>query len=252
MTSPTLEPLLRKLEYRGEFSAEDRAALLALPHAVKSFASQTYIVREGDKPTHCCLMLSGFSVRDKIVRSGHRQIVAIQVQGEMVDLQNSLLGTADCGVQMVTAGQVAMIPKEEIVRIATERLAIGKAMWIDTLVDGSISREWTTNIGRRNARTRLAHFLCEIGLRLKHAGVGEETGYLLPMTQEQLGDAAGLTPVHINRTIKALEEEGLITRTSARGIKIGDWRKLADVADFDGTYLHLNKEHSVLKGFNSA
>jgi hypothetical protein len=93
--------------------------------------------------------------------------------------------------------------------------------------------------------------LCEIGLRLKHAGVGKETGYSLPMTQEQLGDAAGLTPVHINRTIKSLEAEGLITRSSPREITIADWRKLADVGDFDSTYLHMKREDSVLAGSSS-
>ncbi len=159
----------------------------------------------------------------------------------MVDLQNSLLGEADCGVQMLTHGTVAMIPREEVIRIALERPAIGKAMWLDTLVDASISREWIANVGRRNARTRLAHLLCEFALRLKHAGLGAETGYELPMTQEQLGDATGLTAVHINRTLKTLEAEGLITRTSPRAVTIGDWQKLAQAGDFHSRYLHMKK-----------
>ena len=112
-------------------------------------------------------------------------------------------------------------------------------MWLDTLVDGSIFREWIANVGRRDARTRIAHILCEFGLRLKHAGLGEETGYTLPMTQEQLGDATGLTSVHINRTLKSLEAERLIERISPRSITIGDWKKLAEVGDFDSHYLHL-------------
>ena len=241
-----LEPMVRKLEYRGKFSADDRAALLRLPHVVKRFESQHYIVRERDRTTHSCLMLSGFSVRHKIVGSGFRQIVAIHMKGEMVDLQNSLLGTADHSVQMLTAGEVAMIPREEIVRIAFERPEVGKAMWTDTLVDGAIFREWIANVGRRDARTRLAHLLCEFGLRLKHAGLAEETGYELPMTQEQLADATGLTPVHVNRTIKSLEAEGLITRSSPRAVIIGDWKKLAERGDFDSGYLHMDQSDPVL------
>jgi CRP-like cAMP-binding protein len=116
-----LAPMVRKLEYRGEFDEADRAALLALPHVVKSFENHHYVVRERDRATHCCLMLSGFSVRHKMVAGGYRQIVAIHMKGEMVDLQNSLLGTADHSVQMLTAGEVAMIPRDEIVRIAFER-----------------------------------------------------------------------------------------------------------------------------------
>jgi CRP-like cAMP-binding protein len=161
------------------------------------------------------------------------------MKGEMVDLQNSMLGTADHSVQMLTTGQIALIPREEIIRIAAERPAVGRAMWYDTLVDGSIFREWIANVGRRDARTRVAHLFCEFALRLKVAGLGDEVGYQLPMTQEQLGDATGLTSVHINRTIKQLEAEGLIDRVSPRAITIGDWKKLAEVGDFDSHYLHL-------------
>ena len=241
-----LEPLIRKLAYRQRLSTEDRAAIRALPHSVKRFEPHHYIVRERDAATHSCLMVSGFSVRHKIVGGGHRQIVAIHMKGEMVDLQNSLLGTADHSVQMLTVGQVAMIPREEVVRIAFERPAVGKALWIDTLVDGSIFREWIANIGRRDARSRIAHLLCEFSLRLQHAGLSEEGEYHLPMTQEQLGDATGLTSVHVNRTIKALEAEGLISRISPRAITIGNWKELADAGDFDSGYLHMKGDDPVL------
>ena len=241
-----LEPMVRKLEYRGNFSDADRAALLALPHVVKTFEQHHYIIRERDKATHSCVMLSGFSIRHKVVAGGLRQIVAIHMKGEIVDLQNSLLGIADHSVQLLTRGEVAMIPREEVARIAFERPEVGRAMWLDTLVDGSIFREWIANVGRRDARTRIAHLLCEFGMRLQHAGVGKETGYALPMTQEQLGDATGLTSVHVNRTIKALEADGLLSRSSPREIIIGDWKKLAEVGDFDSGYLHMRENDPVL------
>ena len=234
-----LEPLARKLEYRMKLSPADRAALLALPHNVKAMQPHFYVVREGDKTDFSCLMLSGFSVRHKIVAGGFRQIVAIHMKGEMVDLQNSLLGKADHSVQMLTAGKVVLIPRDEIERIAFEHPTVGQAMWIDTLVDASIFREWIANVGRRDARTRVAHVLCEFALRLKLAGLGEQEGYTLPMTQEQLGDATGLTSVHVNRTLKALESDQLIRRLSPRAITIGDWKKLAATGDFDPRYLHL-------------
>src|SRR5688572_12739826 len=237
-----LEPLARKLAYRVKLSAADRAAVIALPHTVKPMEQHHYVVRQGDLAKFSCLMLSGFSVRHKIVAGGFRQIVAIHMKGEMVDLQNSLLGTADHSVQMLTAGQVVLIPREEVERIAFEYPAVGKAMWIDTLVDASIFREWIANVGRRDARTRIAHLLCEFALRLKLAGLADQWGYELPMTQEQLGDATGLTSVHVNRTLKALEAEGLIERVRPRSVMIGDWKKLADTGDFDSGYLHLRDE----------
>jgi len=235
----TLEPMLRKLEYYGELSADDRKAVLALPFEVRTFERYHYIVREREVAHHSCALLAGFAVRSKIVANGNRQIVSIHMKGETVDLQNSLLKIADHSVQMLTSGKIALIPREAIIRLAFERPAVGRAMWMDTLVDASIFREWIANVGRRNARTRIAHLLCEFSLRLKIAGLGEPSGYELPMTQEQLGDATGLTSVHVNRTIRALEKEGLIERANPRAIRIGDWRKLAEVGDFDSAYLHL-------------
>jgi CRP-like cAMP-binding protein len=241
-----LEPLVRKLEYRGKLDEADRAAILALPNTVKSMENNHYIVRERDVATHSCFLLSGFAIRHKIVAGGRRQIVAINMAGEMVDLQNSLLEEADHSVQMLTRGQVALIPREAIVSLAFDRPAVGKAMWIDTLVEGSISREWVANVGRRDARTRIAHLFCEFGLRLQHAGLGQDIGYDLPMTQEQLGDTTGLTAVHVNRTIKQLEADGLIDRVSPRAISIGNWKQLADTGDFDSGYLHLKRNDPVL------
>ncbi len=213
---------------------------------IKTLQPHHYVVRERDQATHACLMLSGFSIRHKIVGGGFRQIVAIHMKGDMVDLQNSLLGTADHSVQMLTAGMVAMIPRAEVIRLAFERPNVGKAMWLDTLVDASISREWIANVGRRNARTRIAHVLCEFALRMKLAGLGEHTHYQLPMTQDQLGDTTGLTSVHVNRTLKALEADGLIQRLSPRSITVGDWKKLADTGDFDSGYLHLRENEPAL------
>ena len=237
--------MVRKLQYWARLDADDQAALLALPHQVKVLEQNQYVVRERDRPTHSCVMLSGFSVRHKIVVGGNRQIVAIHLKGELVDLQNSLLDVADHSVQMLTAGRVAMIPREAIVRLAFERPAVGKAMWIDTLVDASISREWIANLGRRDARTRIAHLLCEFALRLKLAGLGQESGYDMPMTQEQLADTTGLTSVHVNRTIKGLEAQGLIARSTPRAIIIDDWQRLADAGDFDSNYLHLTADSLV-------
>ena len=242
-----LQPLVEKLAYRAELSREDREAILALPFTIRTMERSQFIVREREPATHSCVMLSGYSIRSKTTATGNRQIIAIQMKGEVVDLQNSMLKVADHSVQMLTSGKVAMIPREKVIRLTLDRPAVAQAMWIDTLVDGSIFREWITNVGRRDARTRIAHLLCEFSVRLRVAGLGEDTRYELPMTQEQLADATGLTSVHVNRTIKALEKEGLIERANPRAIEIGDWRRLADVGDFDTNYLHLRDEEPALQ-----
>lgn len=241
-----LEPLAQKLSYRIRLAEDDRAAILRLPFTAKTVERNQFIVRERERATHSAVMLTGFSIRSKLVATGHRQIVAVHMRGESVDLQNSMLEIADHSVQMLTPGRIALIPREAIISLTLERPRIGHAMWLDTLVDGSIFREWITNIGRRDARTRIAHLLCEFALRLKVAGLGEENHYELPMTQEQLADATGLTSVHVNRTIKGLEADGLIQRFNPRSILIGDWRKLADAGDFDSGYLHLRSDEPAL------
>jgi CRP-like cAMP-binding protein len=242
----SLEPMLRKLEYYHALGKADCAALMDLPFKVRTCERYHYVIRERDVANHACVLLSGFAVRTKMVANGKSQIVSIHMKGEIVDLQNSLLNIADHSVQMLTSGRVAMIPREELFGIAFARPTIGRALWADTMVDASIYREWIANIGRRDARTRIAHLLCEFSLRLKVAGMGEATGYELPMTQEQLGDATGLTSVHVNRTIKGLERDGLIDRSNPRSIFIGDWRKLAEAGDFDSGYLHLRDDEQAL------
>ena len=249
----TLRPMLDKLGYwakansfLGAFDAADEEALLSLPHRVRKMERHGYVVRERDKTTHSCVMLSGFAIRHKIVASGARQIVAMHIKGDIVDLQNSFLGVADHSVQVLTESDVAFIPREAVRKLAVERPKVGMAMWHDTLVDASVFREWIANVGRRDAHTRLAHLLCEFSLRLKVAGLGEETNYELPLTQEQLADCTGLTSVHVNRTLKALEADNLIERRNSRTITIGDWRKLADAGDFDSTYLHLPEREPAL------
>jgi CRP-like cAMP-binding protein len=234
-----LDVMVRKLQQWRPLDADDVDALRALPYRLITLRPHEYIVREGDTPQNSCLMVSGFSYRHKVAGNGGRQIFSIHMQGDLADLQNSLLGTADHNLQALTQVQAALIPVEAIQHIAFTRPAVGRAMWYETLVDASIFREWNLNVGRRDARTRAAHMLCEFALRLEAAGLGERCDYELPMTQEQLADALGLTSVHTNRTLMTLGDEGLIERRQ-RAVKIVDWPRLMKAGDFDPAYLHLN------------
>jgi CRP-like cAMP-binding protein len=232
--------MVRKLSSHDGFKESDRDAILALPFTIRKLEPNQYLVWDGDRPQNTCLLLSGFAYRHKHAGNGGRQILSIHMKGDIVDLQNSLLGTADHNVQMLTAGEVAMIPVDSMRELAFHHPRVGMAMWYETLVEGSIFREWVLNIGRRDARTRIAHLLCEFALRLKFAELGEQTAYELPITQEQLADAVALTSVHVNRTLMKLEQDGLITRTK-RIISIVDWKELVKVADFEPRYLHLDR-----------
>jgi len=233
-----LAPMVRRLSLREELSEADRDAILALPFRLRTLAAGQFIVWDGDRPQNSCLLISGYAYRHKDAGNGGRQVMSIHMKGDIVDLQNSLLGTADHNVQMLTTGQVAMIPVESITDLAFRHPKVGMAMWYETLVEGSIFREWVLNIGRRNARTRIAHLLCEFALRLEVAELGKLTSYTLPITQDQLADAVALTSVHVNRTLMKLQADGLIKRTK-REITIDDWTELAKAGDFESRYLHL-------------
>ncbi|HYI41303.1 MAG TPA: Crp/Fnr family transcriptional regulator [Allosphingosinicella sp.] len=199
--------------------------------------SASYMVREGELVEYCIILLTGFAYRHKITGDGQRQIMSIHMPGEFLDLQNSLLGVADHNVQALTRCEVARVPVAALRGLSEERPRVGQAMWIETLVDSAIFREWVVNVGRRNSISRISHLLCEIALRLEEAGLAENHRYELPMTQEQLADCTGLTPVHVNRVLKELSRLRLINRNK-RSVEIVEWDRLQQIGDFNTRYLH--------------
>jgi CRP-like cAMP-binding protein len=229
--------LVRKLELLSDLSEEDRGAIAALPCRVETVRSGYHLVREGGKPSECCLLIDGYACRYKVEANGGRQIVSFHLRGDILDLQHLLLATADHHVQSITEATVAWVPKDALHAAARERPAVADALWKDTLIDASVFREWVLNVGRRDAKSRIAHMLCEFLIRCEAAGLGAAERFTLPMTQEQIADATGLTSVHVNRMLRVLEEEGVIER-HGRAITVGDWDRMKRVADFDPLYLH--------------
>lgn len=241
MKNPTNHALARfldKVARSTQLAVEDTAALAGLPHTVRDLRKGDFIVREDETPRNCCVLVEGFAIRHKTSGDGGRQIFSIHMRGDAIDLHNSLFNRADHNLQMLSAGKGAFIPIEAVRELTLERPAIGQALWRETLIDAAIFREWTLNIGRRDARCRLAHLLCEFALRLEVAGLGQQQRYELPMTQEELADAVALTPIHVSRTLKTLADEGYVDRT-LRSVKILDWHGLVKLGDFDPGYLHL-------------
>jgi CRP-like cAMP-binding protein len=237
-TSETpLAPLLRRLERLAALEAADQAAILALPYNVKRCPAGSHLIRDGDRPEHCTLLLSGFAHRYKITGQGARQIIALHLPGEFTDFQTAFLPLSDHSVQTLTDADVAIIPRQALRELALGRSAAATALWVASLLDASVFREWVVNVGRRDSRARVAHLLCELSLRLGAAGLAQGHSYELPLTQEQLADAVGLTSVHVNRVLRQLAEEGLIAR-NRRWISIADWKRMTDAGDFSERYLH--------------
>ncbi len=237
MNPELLTPLIGRWTKRTSLSQDDVDAIKALNFRLKSFSRDSYLVKEGREAQDCSLLIKGFAYRQKLVRDGARQIISIHIPGEFVDLQNCLLSVADHNVQSLNNVEAALVSKTELMNLAMRHPEIGKAMWMDTLIDSSIFREWVVNVGRRDARTRIAHLLCELALRMDSAGLSRDGSYEFPLTQEQLADATGLTAVHTNRVLQSLRKDGLI-ELSSQSLTVPDWTALRDVAEFDERYLH--------------
>lgn len=235
---PVLDAVIARLETRTPLTQEDRAAIRTLPYARRRFEPSSYLIREGEQPTRCAFVLSGFCYRQKLTSEGARQIISVELPGDFIDLQHLFLDESDHNVQALTRASVAEIDSSALRRLALAHPAIGVALWRETLIGASIFREWIVNIGRRDARCRVGHLLCELAVRLDAANHSNARLYDLPMTQEQVGDAVGLTPVHVNRVLRSLAHDGLISR-DRRQIAILNWDALRDASDFNPRYLHL-------------
>ena len=239
--SHPLGQFLHELMRHHALDRVDQDAVLALPVRVRKLDASSYLVREGSQPVQCSVLIDGFAFRQKLTGDGSRQIMAVCIPGDAVDLQNMFLDVADHAVQMLTRGIVADMQRSDLQHLILAYPAVGAAVIQMALIEASVLREWVVNVGRRDARERVAHLLCEFAVRLESRGIRGSNGFELPMTQEQLADTTGLTPVHVNRVLKSLEADGLISR-KRRHIQFHDWRQLQDVGDFNRQYLHLPAE----------
>ncbi len=240
MTEQPMDVFADKLDRLVRLSTDDRAAIRSLPFQLRNLTPGVPLIKEQSTPQQCALLLQGLAIRSKYSSDGARQIVAIQLRGDALDLQHLYLEEADHTIVPITSVLVAEVPRLAIQRIAEGHINVMRAILIDNLIEASIAREWLLNIGRRGAKQRLAHLICEIATRLSETAIKDRHGFDLPMTQDQLGDATGLTPVHINRMLKSLEDEGSISRHKHQ-YRIESWSRLVATADFDAAYLHRNQ-----------
>jgi len=232
-----LAPLVRRWSKHVDLAPDDEDAILALPFTRRSFGKDAYVIREGHEAVECTLLLKGFAFRQKLLRDGSRQIISFHIPGEFLDLQNGILGVADHNVQSVNRCETAVVPRAALADLLADKPAIRLAVWIDTLIDASIFREWIVNVGRRDSRARIAHLLCEMVTRLERNGAGSDGILDFPLTQEQLADATGLTAVHTNRTLQSLRRDGLIQLSNGI-LRVLDRKELREVGDFEELYLH--------------
>lgn len=234
--------LLKKLSAVAQLDAEDCQAIEKLLQDVRSFKKGQEIIGEGEQPDNLHLMIDGWAARYKSLAGGVRQIVGLMIPGDFCDLHVQILGAMDHTILALNDCRVAFIPTEEFEKLTSDRARLTQALWWTTLVDEAVLREWVLNTGRRGAYEAAAHLLCEMHFRMDQVGlVEEEASFSLPLTQEQLGDALGITSVHTNRVLKRLRDEGLISLRNKR-LTIHGVERLRDTAGFDTDYMHLEPQ----------
>jgi CRP-like cAMP-binding protein len=245
-STSTMQPFLNRLLDRSTLDEREQDAILSLNGQPSQARANVDIVSPGEITSHSCLVVEGLVGRFGQLVDGRRQITSLHVAGDMCDLHSVVFPKVGWSLQAVTTTTILKVRHQDLRRVAKEYPAIAEAFWRDCVVDASILSQWVVNVGRRDARVRLSHLLCEMGVRMERAGLGTRTQYDFHVTQSQLGDATALTPVHINRTLQSLRRNNLVV-TKGHEMHILDWDRLACIGEFDEGYLETGSERSTTR-----
>ena len=223
---------------RHEMSPEEKAALESLATDIRQIPARTVMVRRGEPISQSIFLISGMMSRHMDARDGQRQLVGLNLPGDFVDLHGYPLQRLDHDVATLSAVEVAVIPHRRITELVEAHPHLGRMMWFSTLLEAALHREWIFRIGRLDAGGRVAHFLSELNARLQAVGRSDQGSFDFPLTQQDLGEVCGLTSVHVNRTLRKLREDGLVTITD-RVATIHNRMRLAEIGEFAPDYLYL-------------
>jgi CRP-like cAMP-binding protein len=235
-----IEAHLKKLRIRDDISDAEEAAIRETLLEVREVPANATIVHRGQECSESLLLLEGWMARAKELPEGDRQISELQFAGDFVDLHAFTLKRLDHNLVTLTRCRIAAFPHERLKSLLERWPHLARVYWLMTNIDAAIHREWTVSLGQRSALGRMAHLFCEIRERLSVVGLVDGNSYEYPLTQQQLSECLGMTPVHINRTLQELRRRNLI-KAHKRRVTIPDLRALQELGDFDADYLYLEK-----------
>lgn len=237
----SIDRLVLKLERRDSVSDDEKRVLERAVARIDNYAARTDVIVEGVPQTESRLQLDGVTCRYKAMRDGRRQIMEINLAGDFVDLHSFTLKKLDHNVGSITRAAFAIVPHAALQEITETEPHLARLLWLMTMLDAAIHREWVVSAGRRSAIGQIANLFCELFIRAEVVGLTEGNCYPLPITQEDMADVCGLTPVHVNRTLQELRASGSVEWQ--RGIvTIKDWQALQNIAEFDPDYLFLDRQ----------
>jgi CRP-like cAMP-binding protein len=237
-----LEPFFDRIRLHDELASDEREAIVQAARERLTFANGQDLVSEGDRPMRSMLLTRGMACRYRVRPSGERQLMAMHLPGDFVDLHSFLIKEMDHAVGALTECEIVSFPHELLVKLTERYPHLTRILWLLTLVDGARHREWLVGLGLLSAQQRVAHLFCEIYRRLEVVGLARDLRFHLPITQVALADAVGISAVHVNRVLQELRQRRLIAWDGGMAT-VHDWQALVAMAEFDERYLHFVREH---------
>jgi CRP-like cAMP-binding protein len=231
---------LARLRARDDISQEEERAIRGSVAEIREYSAGQTFIHAGDELRHSTMLIDGLMCRYKDMHNGERQITEVHVPGDFADLHSFTLKHLDHNIMALTRCRTASVPHAGL-REITERFPhLTRVYWFTTNLDAAIHREWAVSLARRSAISRTAQLFCELRVRLSLVGLTHDSGFALDLNQTELAECLGLTAVHVNRTLRELREREILTFRAGQ-VVIHDLRALERVAEFDPTYLYLEK-----------
>ncbi|QOR40992.1 Crp/Fnr family transcriptional regulator [Billgrantia diversa] len=227
---------MRGLVRQGALTPEDKALLLGLELETRRVSASEVLWYEDTDADLFCVLKEGWAYSYRHLENGSKQILKLYLPGDIIGLRDFGFSRRLAGVAMINEGVVCPFSYQQLLELFG-RSALAVGLMATAVRQQALLTERLVYLGRHDAQERLAHFLYELYLRLKRIGAVEDNSFLMPLSQEQIGDALGLSPVHVSRTFSMLRDDGLVTRDRQQ-ITLPDPEALAQLVEFDDNYIN--------------
>lgn len=239
-----LTPLLfRKLAVFAQIKDEHVRHLQSIERGRIVLPAGADIIRHGQPYKSILLLNSGWAVRYLVRGNGRRQIANFILPGDFMCLNATVLDHSDYDITAITPISYSEFDIEDVIGLIEKQPLLCAAIFWCTAREEAILLEHLVSIGRRTAYERVAHLLVELWRRLQILGLADGDSFEMPLTQELIADSVGLTSVHVNRMMRAMQSKNLITceYRPVQRCRITDSRGLEEAAGFESGYLHFTE-----------
>lgn len=232
--------LLKKISGFFHVNDEIKATFAEICDDLREFKAGTVIVPQGGDYSDVYLLDRGWVLRSRNMENGSRQIVNVVLPGDFVAMNALLFARSDFELSCKTDVAAYRLPSDKLGRALMSNSMLAAALFWVNAHEESLLAERIVSLGRRSARERTAHVLCEMISRLEITGVPNIEQLVIPLSQEEFSDIIGISIVHMNKTLRRLERDGILSFRNNL-LMVLDKAKLEEVAGFDGGYVQFTR-----------